>query len=81
MSVYATSLKVSFRFLPVSFQINFTKNQMYLVSTATFYSSFAQLLYVVFVKLSDRLFNYLMFGQTLSELKMETLKTHEFHPW
>ena len=40
-----------------------------------------QLLYAVSVKSSDKLLNYLMFSQTLSEVKMETLKTHEFHPW
>ena len=42
---------------------------------------FVQLLYVVFfgVKSADKLLNYLMFGQTLIEVIMETLKTHEFH--
>ena len=32
-----------------------------------------KLLYVIFVKSSDKLLNYLMFAQTLSEVKMETL--------
>ena len=33
------------------------------------------LIYVGFVKASDTLLNYLMLGQTLSEVKMEALKT------
>ena len=33
------------------------------------------------VKSSEKLLNYLMFGQTLSEMKMETQKTHEFRYW
>ena len=37
-----------------------------------------QLSYVVFVKSSDKLLNYLMFGQPLIEMKMET---HEFQHW
>ena len=36
--------------------------------------------YVVFVKSSDKLLNFLVFGQTLCEVKIETLKTHKFHP-
>ena len=35
-------------------------------------SSCVQLLYAVYVKSSDKLLNYLMFGQTLIEVKMET---------
>ena len=43
----------------VSFQINFFKNyQTYLVSTVSW---FVQLFYVVYVKSSDKLLNYLMF--------------------
>ena len=34
-------------------------------------------LYAVFVKSSD----ILMFGETVIEVKMEILKTHEFLPW
>ena len=37
--------------------------------------------YVIFVKSTDKQLNYLMFGQTLIEAKMEMLKSHEFHPW
>ena len=33
------------------------------------------------MKSSDKLLNYLMLGQTLIEVKLEMLKTHEFHPW
>ena len=40
-----------------------------------------QILNVVFVKSSDKLLHYLMFGQTFFEVKMEMLKMHEFHPW
>ena len=36
---------------------------------------------VVFVKSSDKLLNYLMLDPELIEVKLETLKTHEFHPW
>ena len=33
------------------------------------------------VKTSDKLLNDFMYGQTLSEVNMETLKTDEFPPW
>ena len=46
----------------------------------SFCEKYVQLLYVVLVKSSDKLLNYLMFVQTLIEVKMETLKTHEFPP-
>ena len=38
-------------------------------------------MYIVCVKSSDKLLNYLKFRQTLIEVNIETLKTHEFHPW
>ena len=34
---------------------------------------------VQFCEITRKLLNYLMFGQTLSEVKMEMLKTHKFH--
>ena len=34
-----------------------------------------QHLYVIFVKLSDKLLKCIMFGQTLTDVKLETLKT------
>ena len=40
-----------------------------------------QLLYVVFVKSLGKLLKHLMFDQTLIEVKMEMLKTREFHHW
>ena len=40
-----------------------------------------QIFNLVFVKSSDKLLNYLMFGQTFFEVKMEMLKMHGFHPW
>ena len=55
-----------FDFFGVSFQINFAKNQTYPVSTATS-SSFVQLLHAVLVKSPDKVLNYLMFVQALSE--------------
>ena len=33
------------------------------------------------MKISDKLVNYLMFGQTIIEVKMEKLITHTFLPW
>ena len=60
----------------ISFQIRFAKNQTeYPLQHA---SSPGQHLCV---KSSDKLLHYLMFGQTLFEVKMEMLKTHEFHSW
>ena len=44
-------------------------------------SHFKSILYVSFFKSSGKLLNYLMFGQTLIEVEMETLKNHEIHPW
>ena len=64
----------------VSFQNHFAKNRTYLVSTAKCKFVCASF-YVVFVKSSEKLLHYLMFGQTLIEMKMETLKTQEFHSW
>ena len=39
-----------------------------------------QLLYVVFAKSSDKLLHYLILRAEFIEVKMETLKTHEFRP-
>ena len=33
------------------------------------------------MKSSDKVLNYLIFGQTLSEANMEILENHKFHPW
>ena len=38
-------------------------------------SLFAKLLHVVFVKSQEKLLNCLMFGQTLSEVNMDMIKT------
>ena len=43
--------------------------------------SFVQLLYVVFVKSSDRLLNYLILYPEFIEVKMETVRTLEFCIW
>ena len=40
-----------------------------------------QLLHVVYVMSSDKLLNYLTCGQKLSEVKIQPLKTLEFHPY
>ena len=40
-----------------------------------------QLLFVVYVKSSDKLLNYLMLVQTLSEVNIEMLKSDDFFPW
>ena len=61
----------------VSFQINFAKNQNHcnmLARLCNFY-------YVVYVKSSDKLLNYLMLVQALTEVKTEMLKNHDFPPW
>ena len=62
---YSIHLKVppQFHFSLVSVKTYFTKNQTYLIS-------FVHLLYVVFVKSSDKLLHYLMLGQTLTEVKI-----------
>ena len=36
---------------------------------------------VVFVKSPDKLLHYLILHAEFIEVKMETLKTHEFRPW
>ena len=71
---------LNYIFLVLSFQINLAKNHAYLVSTVTC-SSFVQRLYVVLVKSSDILLNYLMLIQTLSQMKIKMLKNHDFLPW
>ena len=42
---------------------------------------FVQLVYVVSMKSSDKLLNYLMLVQSLIEVKIELLKNHDFRPW
>ena len=73
------NLPPQFDFLLVSFQIHFAKNQTYLVSTqhassvcATFVCFFGE------IRQTIKLLN-VQNGQTLIEVKMETLKTQEFH--
>ena len=63
-------------FLLATFHINFAKKQTYLV-----FNILARATVVfVFVKSSDKLLNYLMFVQVLSETKIEMLKKHNFYP-
>ena len=65
----------------ICMRLKLTMVQLKVPPKFVFLASLISNLFVVFVKASDKLLNYLMFGQTLIEVKMETLKTHEFHPW
>ena len=82
LKILPPGLKVhpQFDILLASFLSNFAKQQTYLVSLQHS-SSFVQLLYVAFVKSSDKLLNYLMLVNALSEVKIELLKNHDFHLW